>query len=98
MRMIKHKQSIDSRSNISKNRIYNLISKDNMRKENKNMTLNPSSSSKGPKLPKHSNLIDARRKSNNSKLAAKKVISSERILDKLSPRVVSSFANQYSQF
>ena len=69
-----------------------------MRKENKNMTLNPSSSSKGPKLPKHSNLIDARRKSNNSKLAAKKVISSERILDKLSPRVVSSFANQYSQF
>ena len=63
------------------------------------MTLNPSSSSsKGPKLSKHSNLIDARRKSNNSKLASKKVISSERILEKLSPRVVSSFANQYSQF
>lgn len=92
--MLKQKQSIDSKSNISKNRIYNLISKDNMRKENKNMTLNPSSNSSKAKLPKHSNLIDTRRKSNNSKLASKKVITSERIIEKFSPRVVvSSFAN-----
>jgi hypothetical protein len=42
------------------------------------MTINPNSL-KGPKLPKTNNLLDARRKSNNSKLASKKIISSERM-------------------
>ena len=50
-----------------------------MRKENKNMTLNPNNQ-KGPKLPRPTNLIDTRRKSNNSKLASKKIISSERLV------------------
>ena len=55
-----------------------------MRKENKNMTLNPNNQ-KGPKLPRPTNLIDTRRKSNNSRLASKKIISSERIGGQISP-------------